>query len=72
MHCNSIITSTLHQVMKYANEQGRVRMLIVENHPFKRVENYFTDSLLYQDPLELTEDPTPEDHDSGNEADTKP
>jgi len=57
--------------MKYAGERGRVRTLITEKHPFKRVENYFTDSLLYQDPLELVEDPTSEDHDSGNEADTE-
>jgi len=47
-------------------------MLIAEKHPFKGVESYFTDFLLYQDPLELTEDPTPEYHDSGNEADTEP
>ena len=47
-------------------------MLIAKQHPFKGVENYFTDSLLYQDPLELAEDPTPEDLDSGNEADTEP
>jgi len=46
-------------------------MLIDEKHPFKRVENYFTDSLLYQDPLEVVEDSSPEDLDSGNEADTE-
>jgi len=42
--------------------------LITEKHTFNGVENYFTDFLLYQDPLKLVEDPTPED----NEADTKP
>jgi len=47
-------------------------MLIDEKHPFKRVENYFTDSLLYQDPLEAVEDPSPKDSDSGNKDDTKP
>ena len=60
--------------MKYTDE-GVVRMLIAEKHPFKRVKNYFTDSLLYQDPLETAKDPSPEDPDSGNsgnEADTKP
>ena len=58
--------------MKYADERGRIRTLIAEKHPFKRIGNYFTNSLLYQDPLELVADPTREDHDSGNEADTEP
>jgi len=35
-------------------------------------ENYFTDFLFYQDPLEAAEDPSPENLDSGNEADTEP
>ena len=47
-------------------------MLIVERHPFKGVENYFTDSLLYQDSLETDENPQPEELDSGNEADDEP
>ena len=47
--------------MKYADEQGRVRTLIVERYPFKGVENYFTDSLLYQDSLETDEKLQPED-----------
>ena len=46
IHRNSIIPSTLHQVIKYADEEGEIRTLIVEKHPFKGVENYFTDSLL--------------------------
>ena len=57
--------------MKYIDERGRVRMLIDEKYPFKGVENYFTDFLLYHDPLKPTEDKTPEDHDSSNEADTE-
>jgi len=57
--------------MKYIDEEGKVRTLIVERHPFKEVENYFTDSLLYQDPLETDENPHPEEPDSGNEADTE-
>ena len=36
------------------------------------VENYFTDSFLYQDSLEMNENPQPEELDSGNEADTEP
>ena len=46
IHCNSIIPSTLYQVMKYVCKDEKVRTLIAERHPFKGVENYFTDSLL--------------------------
>ena len=72
IHCNSIVPSTLHQVMKYIDESGKVRTLIVERHPFKGVENYFTDSLLYQDSMEINENLQPVEPDSGNEADTEP
>ena len=58
--------------MKYADEEGEVRTLIIEKYPFKRVENYFTDFLLYQDPFEAAEDSSPEDSNSGNKADTEP
>ena len=58
--------------MKYVNEEGKVRTLIAERHSLKGVENYFTDSLLYQDSLETDENPHPEEPDSGNEADTEP
>ena len=70
-HHNSVVPSILHQVMKYANEQGRVRTLVAERHLFKGVENYFTDSLLYQDSLETDENLQPEELDSGNEPNTK-
>jgi len=53
--------------MKYVDEDRKVRMLIAERHPFKGVENYFTDSLLYQDFLSHPEEP-----DSINKADTVP
>jgi len=56
--------------MKYADE-GVVRTLIVEKHSFKGIENYFTNS-FYHDSFETVEDPSPEDPDSGNEADTEP
>ena len=36
------------------------------------MENYFTNSLLYLDSLGTDENPHPEEHDSGNEADTEP
>jgi len=58
--------------MKYVGEDRKVRMLLVERHPFKVVENYFTDSLLYQDSLQADENPYPEELDSSNEADTEP
>jgi len=72
IHRNSIIPSTLHQVMKYADERGRVRTLIVKKYPFKGLENYFTNSLLYQDSLETDKNLQPEEPDSGNKADTEP
>ena len=42
--------------------------MIAERHPFKGVENYFTDSLMYQDSLEIDENLLPEEPDSDNEA----
>ena len=57
--------------MKYVDEEGKVRTLIAERHPFKGVENYFTDCLLYQDSLETDKNPHPEEYDSSNEADTE-
>jgi len=65
IHHNSIVPSTLHQVMKYVDGDGKVRT-------FKGVDNYFTDSLLYQDSLEIDENSQPEELDSGNEADVEP
>ena len=53
IHRNSIIPSTLHQVIKYADEDGKVRTLIAERHPFKGVKNYFTDSLAIRILLRL-------------------
>ena len=45
--------------MKYVDEEEKVRMLIAERYPFKRVENY----------LRLSH---PEEPDSRIEADTEP
>ena len=56
--------------MKYIGGDGKVRTLIAERHPFKGVENYFTDFLLYQDSLEADENPHLEELNSGNEVDT--
>jgi len=57
--------------MKYVGEDEKVRTLIVKRHLFKGIENYFTDSLLFQDSLEADENPHPEESDFGNEADTE-
>jgi len=46
---------TLHQVMKYTDGDEKVRTLIAKGHPFKGEENYFIDSLLYLDSLEMNE-----------------
>ena len=72
IHLNSIIPSTLHQVMKYVDRDGKVWTLIAKRHSFKGVKNYFTDSFLYQDSPEADENPQPEKPDSGNEADVEP
>jgi len=72
IHRNSIVPSTLHQVMKYVDEEEKVRTLIAERHPFKGVENYFTNSLLYQDSFKADENSHPEELDSGTDADTEP
>jgi len=57
--------------MKYADEEEKIKTLIVEKHIFKGVENYFTDSLLHQDSLEVARNSLLEDPDSGNEADVE-
>ena len=54
--------------MKFIDESRKVRTVIAERHSFKGAENYFTDSLLYPDSLEMNENPQPEEPDSGNEA----
>src|SRR3954466_7932044 len=54
IHKNHIVSSTLHQVMKYVDAQGQVRTLVTEQCLFRGVETYFTDSLLYQDANEAT------------------
>src|SRR3954469_4852261 len=53
IHRNHIVPSTLHQVMKCVDDQGQVCTLVAEQRPFKGVENYFTDALLYQEAQEV-------------------
>ena len=44
-------------------------MVFIEVQPFKEVENYFTDSLLYQKDIEPLKQSLSGDGDSGNKAD---
>src|SRR4051812_28721543 len=68
---NHSVPSTLHQVMKYVDDQGQVRTLGAEQHPFKGVKNHFTDALLYQEAHEVVVQDK-EVLELGNEADWEP
>jgi len=46
-------------------------MMLAEIQLFKGVENYFTDSLLYQENNEPVKEPLPNDVDSCNEVNSK-
>jgi len=63
--------STLHQCSKYVDDKATVRMVFTEMQPFKRVENYFTDSLLYRENGKVVEKSLPDDINSGNKADSE-
>jgi len=72
IHANRIIPSTLHQCFKYVDDRDLViRTVFAETHTFKGVENYFNDSLLYQDSNDVVKETSPEDLDSGNEGDAE-
>lgn len=58
-----MFSSTLHQVTKYINQDGKAQTLVANKMPLKVVENYYTDEVLYE------EDPRPEEPNSSNEAD---
>jgi len=49
IHANWIVPSTLHQYFKYMEDDTMVQMVFAEKQPFKGLENYFTDALLYQE-----------------------
>src|SRR3954465_5677352 len=68
IHKNHTVPSTLHQVMKYVDAQGQVHTLVAEQRPFKGVENYFIDALLYQEVHEVVVQEK-EELELGNEAD---
>ena len=61
----------LHQCFKYVEDDATVRTVFTEKQPFKGVENYFTDALLYQEIGETSKESLSNDDDSGNEADSE-
>ena len=71
IHANWIVPSTLHECFKYVDDKVMVRMGFAEAQPFKRVKNYFTDSLLYKGSVKVVKKSLPDDVDSGNEADSE-
>ena len=46
-----------------------VRTIFAKTQPFKGTENYFTDSLLYQETNKVKNETLSDDIDSGNKAD---
>ena len=48
-----------------------VQMVFAEKQPFKGVENYFTDALLYQEIRKISKEPLPDNDDSSSEADSE-
>ena len=48
----------------------RYEWCLLKDNPFKWVENYFTDALLYQEASKASKEPLPGD-DGGNEADSE-
>jgi len=48
-----------------------VRTVFIETQPFERVDNYFTDCLLYKENSKVAKEPFPDDVDSGNKSDSE-
>src|SRR5436853_6580660 len=67
LHRNRLIPASLHQVIKYIDEDGQQRALVADSNPFKGMENYCTDALHYQEALNVEHEA-----DSGEEADVEP
>ena len=64
-HANWIVPSTLHQCLKYVEDDATVQTVLADKQPFKGVENYFTDALLYQEDNKTSKQPLPDDDDNG-------
>jgi len=71
INANLIVLFTLHQCIKYVDDKVMVRMVFAKTQTFKRVENYFTDSLLYKENGKVVKKSLPDDIDSGNKADSE-
>jgi len=71
IHANWIVSSTLHQCLKYVDDKATVRTVFTETQAFKRVKNYFTDTLFYWEITKVAKEPFPDDIDSDNEADSE-
>jgi len=52
-------------------DNATIRMVFAEIEPCKGVENYFTDTLLYQEANKVAKERLLEDDDNGNEADSE-
>jgi len=62
--------STLYQYFKDVNDKAMVRIVFAKMQPFKRVESYVTDSLLYKENGKVVEKSLPDDIDSDNKVDS--
>jgi len=71
INANWIVPFTFHQYFKYVDDKAIVRTVFAEMQPFKGVENYFTESLLYKGNSKVVEKSLPDDIDSGNKPDSE-
>src|SRR3954467_5117995 len=67
LHRNGLIPSSLHQVVKYIDQEGCLCTLVADFNPFKGMENYFTNAIHYQGTMEAGREATLE-----NEANIEP
>ena len=68
IYANWIVPFTLHQCFKYVGVDAVIWTVFVEMQPFKGMENYFIDSLLYQESNKLVKELLPNDNDKDNEG----
>ena len=61
----------MHQCFKCVGDDDVVRTVFAKIQPFKGVENYFIDSLLYKESNKGMKKSLPDNIDSGNKADSK-
>ncbi|KAJ8621806.1 hypothetical protein MRB53_030335 [Persea americana] len=56
MHENGVISSTLHQCIKFVGDDGLIHRVFAEKKPFKGKEVHFSDSQMYRDEKEEKEE----------------